>query len=88
MRGSEDNELKQKLKQMVADESDKGIDPLDIGDDDPLFGDQSSIQLDSLDLIQLSMAIYKTYGLKITGSNDARRAFATVNSLADELQPE
>jgi acyl carrier protein len=87
MRGSEDNELKQKLKQMIADESDKGIDPRGIGDDDPLFGDQSSIQLDSLDLIQLSMAIYKTYGLKITGSNDARRAFATVNSLADELQP-
>ena len=87
MRGSTDAELKRQLKQMIAVESDKGIDPQGIGDDDPLFGEHSPIQLDSLDLIQLSMAIYKSYGLKITGSNDARRAFATVNSLADELQP-
>ncbi len=88
MRGSADDGLKRQLKQMIAVESDKGLDPDSIGDDDPLFGEDSPIQLDSLDLLQLSMAVFKTYGLKITGSNDARRAFATVNCLADEIQPE
>ncbi|TPW14298.1 MAG: acyl carrier protein, partial [Halothiobacillaceae bacterium] len=70
-----DDTLKCQLKQMIAVESDRGIDPQAIGDDEPLFGEASAIQLDSLDLLQLSMAVYKTYGLKITGSNDARRAF-------------
>lgn len=88
MKGSEDDDLKQQLKKIIAVESDKGIDPQSIGDDDPLFGEESSVQLDSLDLLQLSMAIYKKYNLKITGSNDARRAFASVNSLANEIQPE
>lgn len=88
MKGSTDLHLKQKLKQMISIESDRGIDPETIGDEEPLFGKDSSINLDSLDILQLSMAIYKTYGLKITGSNDARRAFVTVNKLADEIQPE
>lgn len=88
MKGSADNDLKHRLKQMIAIESDRGIDPDDIGDDEPLFGEESSIQLDSLDVLQLSMAIYKTYGLKITDSKDARRTFITVNNLADEIQPE
>jgi acyl carrier protein len=87
MKGSLDAILKQQLKQMIASTSDKNIDPETIGDETPLFGEQSSLQLDSLDLLQLSMAIYKKYGLKITGSNDARRVFATVNRLADEIQP-
>ena len=82
-----DEALKRQLKQMIAAESDRGIDPEGIGDDDPLFGEHSPAQLDSLSLIQLSIAVYKKYGLKITDGNDVRRAFATVNTLADEVQP-
>ena len=73
---------------MIVEESDKDIDPQTIGDDDALFGEESTIQLDSLDAIQLSMAIQKKYGIKVTDSKEARRAFATVNSLADLVQPE
>ena len=88
MKGSLDDTLKTRLKQMIVDESDKDIEPESIGDEDMLFGEESPIQLDSLDAIQLSMAIQKTYGIKITDSKEARRAFATVNSLADLIQPE
>lgn len=83
MKGSTDKSLKTELKHMIVQESDKDIDPQSIGDDDPLFGEESAIQLDSLDAIQLSMAIQKKYGIKITDSKEARRAFATVNNLAD-----
>ncbi len=86
MMGAEDEKLKQRLKEIIAIESDKGIDPRSISDDEPLFGEASLIELDSLDILQLSMAIYKEYNLKITGSNDARRAFASVNSLANEIK--
>lgn len=88
MKGSADDDLKQSIKQMISIESDRGIDPNTISDDEPLFGEASCVQLDSLDILQLSMAIYKTYGLKITDSKDARRVFVTVNNLADEIQPE
>lgn len=88
MKGSLDNTLKIELKQMIVEESDKDIDPQIITDEEPLFGEESGIQLDSLDAIQLSMAIQKKYGIKVTDSKEARRAFATVNSLADLIQPE
>ena len=88
MKGSLDNCLKQELKHIIVEESDKDMDPETIDDDAPLFGEESAIQLDSLDAIQLSMAIQKKYGIKITDSKEARRAFATVNSLADLVQPE
>jgi len=88
MKGSLDNSLKTLLKHMIVEESDKDMEPDSIGDDVPLFGEDSPVQLDSLDAIQLSMAIQKKYGIKITDSKEARRAFATVNSLADLIQPE
>jgi acyl carrier protein len=88
MKGSIDDTLKSELKHMIVEESDKDIDPATIGDDEPLFGEESTIQLDSLDAIQLSMAIQKKYAIKVTDSKEARRAFATVNSLAELIQPE
>jgi len=88
MKGSQDLELKKQLKNLIIEESDKEIDPQSITDDEPLFGQESNIQLDSLDAIQLSMAIQKRYAVKITDSKEARRAFSTVNNLADTVQPE
>lgn len=88
MKGSLDLELKSNLKKMIVEESDKDIAPDAIGDDDILFGEDSKIQLDSLDAIQLSMAIQKQYGIKITDSKQVRRAFTSVNTLAELVQPE
>jgi len=88
MKGSQDIELKRQLKILIIEESDKEIDPQSIADDELLFGQESNIQLDSLDAIQLSMAIQKRFAVKITDSKEARRAFATINSLADTVQPE
>lgn len=88
MKGSLDSTLKTQLKHMIVEESDKDMEPESINDDDMLFGHESPIQLDSLDAIQLSMAIQKKYGVKVTDSKEARRAFSTVNSLADFIQPE
>ena len=88
MKGSLDTVLKSALKALIIQESDKDIDPESIGDDDPLFGEESTIQLDSLDAIQLTMAINKRYNIKITDSKEARRIFINVNALADAIQPE
>jgi acyl carrier protein len=53
----------------------------DIAADQPLFG--QGLGLDSVDALELALALQTRYGLKIAAdSRDARRHFETVQSLA------
>ncbi|MET0256050.1 MAG: phosphopantetheine-binding protein [Luteibacter sp.] len=53
----------------------------DIAADQPLFG--QGLGLDSVDALELALALQQRYGLKIAAdSRDARRHFETVSSLA------
>ncbi|MBU1641889.1 acyl carrier protein [bacterium] len=60
------------------------IEPSDIGDTDPLFGD-GGLGLDSVDAIELTMVIEKEFGVKVTNIADAESIFATVTSLCDYI---
>lgn len=77
-------ELKQKLKKLIVEECEKedDIDWQDISDDEQLFGSDSRINLDSLDALQLSLVLKKTFGIKIEGSKENRKYLTTINSLA------
>lgn len=88
MRGSEDPDLKYRLKALIIDECDKAVAPEDIGDDAPLFGEDSELQLDSLDGLQVSMALQKEFSVRIADPKEMRRIMTSVNGLADFLQPE
>jgi len=59
------------LEDITADE---------IDDNDPLFGDDG-LGLDSVDSIELVLAIEKEYGVKITDTKEYDTIFATTNSL-------
>lgn len=60
-----------------------GVD--DIAPDQPLFG--QGLGLDSVDALELALALQNRYGLKIASdSRDARRHFETVRSLALYVQ--
>ncbi|MGE7139116.1 phosphopantetheine-binding protein [Luteibacter sp. NPDC031894] len=53
----------------------------DIAVDQPLFG--QGLGLDSVDALELALALQNRYGLRIASdSRDARRHFETVRSLA------
>lgn len=84
----DDAVLKQQLKQLLVRECDKedDIDWQDILDDEPLFGRQSRIQMDSLDALQLSLAVQQQYGVRIEGAKDGRRILATIDSLAAHIR--
>jgi len=69
------------IKQLIVDECDKEVPAEEIGDDELLFGDESRLQLDSLDALQLSMALQRKFGIRIADSKELRRAFATVAML-------
>ena len=88
MKGSSDDKLKLELKELIVQECDLDITPGDIGDDDILFGSDSPIGLDSVDALQISIAVQNKYGAVITDSKVLRRVMKTINTFADYIQPE
>ncbi len=52
----------------------------EIGDEDPLFGDDG-LGLDSVDAIELTLVLEKEYSVKVTNMAEAENIFATINSL-------
>jgi acyl carrier protein len=78
---SESTELKLQIKQLLVENLMLQLRPEDIGDDQPLFG-PASLGLDSVDALQLVVALDKQFGLKIPDSEAARGILADVNSIA------
>lgn len=70
------------LKQLIITACDKDISADDIANDEPLFGTDTRLALDSLDALQLSMAIQKRYGVRLVDSKETRRVMSSVENLA------
>ncbi len=78
--------LKKELKELIIKECERELDPKDIDNDEPLFGEESTLQLDSLDALQVSMALEKQYGLKLTDGKKLRKVMKSINSLAQYVK--
>lgn len=77
-------DVKQRLKDMmVAELNLEGKTPADIDDAAPLFGE--GLGLDSLDALQLAMAVEEHFSVKIPEGPEARPIFASVNALVDHI---
>lgn len=89
MKGSEDARLKSDLKRIFIEECRiEGVKAEDIGDDQYLAGSQSPYGLDSIDMLGVIVAIQRQYGVRILNDAASREILATINNLADFLQPE
>ncbi|MBN2159541.1 MAG: acyl carrier protein [Spirochaetes bacterium] len=88
MKGSSDKTLKKELKELIIEECDLDITADDINDDDALFGSDSPIGLDSVDALQISIAVQNKFGVVITDSKVLRRVMKSINTFADYLRPE
>jgi acyl carrier protein len=75
--------LKRELKALIVTECMKDLAPESLDDAEPLMGPQSRLELDSLDALQISLAVQQRYGKRIEGNNETRHALASVNALAD-----
>ena len=73
------------LKTLVLEAVEKDAPAGGLGDDEPLFGPEARLDLDSLDALQLSMAIQERYGVRMPDSKDTRRALASIAHLAQHL---
>jgi len=87
MKGSLDERLKTELKQLIVTECDLSVDIAEITDDDPLLGRDSRLGLDSIDALQISIAIQNRYGIVITDSKQMRKVMRSINTFADCIQP-
>jgi acyl carrier protein len=76
-------QLKREIKEMIVAECDKKMDPAKIEDDKPLIGNESHLGLDSLDALQIAVAVQRRYGKRVQGSTEGRQVLQTVNTLAD-----
>jgi acyl carrier protein len=82
--------LKNEIKQLIVDSLGlEDLNPADIGDDVPLFGD-GGIGLDSIDALELGVALRKKYHLRVdsgdSGGSGVREHFASVNNLVKFVQ--
>ena len=76
-------QLKYELKALIIDECEKeDITPDEIADDVELFSDKSGLELDSLDALQISMALQNRYKLRLADSKEFRRVVTTIEALA------
>ncbi len=74
------------LKTLLLEACDKDEPPDGLAPDEILFGPESRLDLDSLDALQISMAIQKRYGVRMPDSKETRRALASLATLASHLQ--
>ncbi|HVF18398.1 MAG TPA: phosphopantetheine-binding protein [Steroidobacteraceae bacterium] len=81
------DELKQSLKAMIVEECDKDIDPGTITNDEQLIGG-GSLGLDSLDALQISLAVQQRYGVRIEDGPKARKVLRNIDALAAAIVAE
>ena len=74
--------LKQQIKELIINSLElEDIKPEDIADSEPIFGE--GLGLDSIDALELGIALKKKFGVKFSAENtDNRRHFASVDALA------
>jgi acyl carrier protein len=73
--------IKQDIKRLMVENLMLQISAEEINDDQPLFG-PGSVGLDSVDALQLVVALDKTYGLKIADTEAARQILQSVTTMA------
>ena len=76
--------LKQDIKQLMVDNLMLQITAHEIGDEQLLFG-PGSLGLDSVDALQLVVALDKKFGLKIPNPEAARAILQSVASMTDAV---
>jgi acyl carrier protein len=77
--------LRAQIKEVMASELMLEVSVDEIGDDSPLFG-PTGIGLDSVDALQLVVAIEKHFKLKISDQDKAREILANVDSIAKAIE--
>lgn len=82
------DELKKQIKECIISSLElEDITPDKIVDSEPLFG--TGLGLDSIDALELGVALKKKFGVKFSAeSSETRQHFASVDALAEYIASE
>ena len=62
----------------------EGMQPADIDEDAPLFGE--GLGLDSIDALELIVLMEKNYGIKLANAAEGREIFKSVKTMAEYIE--
>ena len=79
------NALKQRIKELMVENLMLQVTTGEIGDELPLFG-PGGLGLDSVDALQLVVALDKNFGLKIPDPAAAKEILQSVNTIVAAVQ--
>jgi acyl carrier protein len=79
-------ELRQRIKWVMVENLLLQVSVDQIGDDQPLFGPEG-LGLDSVDALQLVVALDKHFGLKIQDQAQAKQILQSVNTIVRAMRP-
>jgi acyl carrier protein len=78
----EDSAVRSRIKEIIVSSLNlEGMSPTSIGDLDHLFGD--GLGLDSVDALELVVALEKEFGITVESHEIERSVFSNVTTLAD-----
>lgn len=77
--------LNQRIKKMMVENLMLQVPETEISDDQPLFG-PGSLGLDSVDALQLVVALDKSFGLKIPDPATAKQVLHSVTTMAAAVE--
>jgi acyl carrier protein len=78
----ESTQLKQQLKKQIVEFLNlTSVNPEDIKDDEPLFGE--GLGLDSIDSIELIVLLSREYGINIQDPKEGRKVLMNLNTIAE-----
>jgi acyl carrier protein len=77
-------ELRHEIKQLIIDTLNiKDVTPGDVPNDAPLFAENNPMGLDSIDGIEIIMAVQRKYDVRIDDQNLSRFILESINTIAD-----
>jgi acyl carrier protein len=89
MNADPSSELKLEIKKLIMETLGiTDINPDDVDNEEPLFGGKNAMTLDSVDAIEIIMAVQRQYNIRISDQSQARYVIRSVNSIAEFIQSE
>lgn len=79
---SVNRDLEKQLLQLIIETCNVPDAPEDVPADAPLIGPESVLGLDSLDAVEVVVAVQKAFGVRIGGEDSAREVLQSIRSLA------
>ena len=74
--------LKTRVKEMLVRQLKLQVEPLEITDDEPLFGEEG-LGLDSIDVLEVVASVEKEFGVRIQSQEEGERVLQNIETLAN-----